>query len=80
MSKIFISFVEECICNPKYHDYVAGRIEVYRKGPYADEEIRFFTKDREKFYAFREEYDMSKVTEEKLEAIKRVVQLYFMEV
>jgi hypothetical protein len=77
---IYISFIEEGIMHPDYWGYVAGRIEVHRpedKG-YHSEEIRFFTDEREKFEAFRDEYDMKEVSEDELKAIEKVVQLYFM--
>jgi len=78
--KIFISFIEECIMNPDYYGYVGGRIEVYRKGPYADEEIRFFTDKVEKFNAFRDAWDMKDVNEEELQTIRKIAQSYFMRV
>jgi len=71
----FISFIEECIMNPKYLRYIGGRIEVYRNDyDYASEEIRWFTKELKKFRAFRDEWDMKDVTEEQLKKVKKIAQ------
>lgn len=70
---VFLSFIEEGIMNPKYAGYVGGRLEVYRKGPYADEEIRFFTKERETFESFREHWDFEHITENRLKAIRELM-------
>lgn len=66
----FLSFVEEAIQNTDFEGYVAGRLEIYSSGPYADEEVRFFTDDLEKFDEFRALWDFSNVTETELNLIK----------
>ena len=77
---IFISFIEECIMNPDYYDYIGGRIEVGLPGEYfASEEIRFFTKSVEEFYKFREKWDMKEINKGELEEIRRVVKDKFYE-
>ena len=53
-----ISIVGEMILNSgfwkgrEHEQWDAGRIEVYKDGPYAEEEIRFFT-NKEEWFAFR---------------------------
>ena len=71
----FLSFVEEAVMNPKYKDYVAGRIEVFKDPiPYDIEEIRFFTKNLDEYYEFREKWDLSlEVSEAELNEIKKIV-------
>ncbi len=72
--KYFISFIEECIQNPLYVDYIGGRIEVFEQdAPYPCKEIRFFTKDVGKFKAFRYYWDMKNVTDKKLREIEKRV-------
>jgi len=74
MVKYFISFVEECIQNPLYENYIGGRIEVYESdSEYASNEIRFFTNDITKFNKFRDKWDMKNVTKKQLEEIKKDV-------
>jgi hypothetical protein len=58
----YISIVGEMILNPdfwkgrEHEQWDAGRIEVYKDGPYAEKEIRFFT-NKEEWFAFRESSD-----------------------
>jgi len=79
--KIFISFIEEAVMHPDYQGFIGGRIEVHHPGDsYHSEEIRFFTDEIEKFKDFRDEYDMKEVTPDLLEAIRKIVQLYFIRV
>jgi hypothetical protein len=73
---ILISFVEEAVMNPKYEGFIAGRIEVYRKRPYADEEIRFFTKNQ-RFARFRRKWDMKKVYEWQVREIRGITKVFF---
>ncbi len=78
---IFISFVEEAIMNPDYCGYIGGRIEVYRpededKG-YHSEEIRFLTNESERFNAFRDKWDMRKITQYDLNICRERVRLDF---
>ena len=69
----FISFIEEGIFNPKYLEYVGGRIEVFIDSEqYNIEEIRFFTKDKG-WYEFREKWDFKDITKEELEEIRKIV-------
>lgn len=69
--KYFLSFVEECIMNPLYQDYIGGRIEVYEKGePFATKEIRFFTRSVNKFRDLRNEWDMKHVTVDGLKILE----------
>lgn len=77
---IYISFVEECIMNPKYLEYAAGRIEVYNESDeYACDEIRFFTKRRKEFMEFREKWDMRYISPEQLVEIEKTVKEQFYE-
>lgn len=80
MSKrVFLSFIEEGIMNPKYHGYVGGRIEVSHPGDtYPSEEIRFFTKDLD-FYKFRDEWDMKNISTGDLVKLRRIVKKKYME-
>jgi len=76
--EIFISFIEEGIMNPQYHGYVGGRIEVSKPDDYfATEEIRFFTKNTEEYYKFRERWDMKEITKGELEEIRQTVEEKF---
>ena len=66
--------------NPNYYSCVGGRIEVSKPDDYfALEEIRFFTKNREEFYKFREKWDMKEVTKGELEEIRQIVKEKFVE-
>ena len=78
VNKYFISFVEECVMNPLYEDYIVGRIEVYKPdGQFSDHEIRFFTKDVKKFRAFRRYWDMKNIIEKQLKHIEGRVEKDF---
>ena len=79
MSLKMVSFVEEFIFDPAYADYVAGRIEVYGDGPYAEREIRFFTKRTDEFYEFRDKWDLKDLTEKQLKRFEREVQERYQE-
>ncbi len=76
---IFISFIEEAVLNSNYYGYIGGRIEVQRSNDQLpSEEIRFFTKNTEEFYEFRDRWDMKEVTEEQLDYIRdRVAFMFF---
>jgi hypothetical protein len=64
--------------NPNYEGYVGGRIEVSKPDDhFASEEIRFFTKNTEEFYKFREKWDMKEVTKGELEKIRQLVEEKF---
>ncbi|MCX6825748.1 MAG: hypothetical protein NTV06_00570 [candidate division Zixibacteria bacterium] len=71
----FLSFVEECVMDPAYFDYVGGRIEVYEIGSeeYAIEEIRFFTKKLKAFGNLRDKYDFEEVTAGELERLRKTI-------
>lgn len=70
----FLSFIEEGVLNPAYSGYIGGRVEVTRPGDmYPSEEIRFFTKDVDGFYAFRERYDFKDVSDRALSRIRRAI-------
>lgn len=78
LNSIFISFVEECIMNPDYQEYRGGRIEVSKPNDhYPSEEIRFFTKNVEDFYEFREKWDMKEVSKKELNSIRTIVKEKF---
>lgn len=69
----FLSFVEECVMDTVYFDYVGGRVEVYenRGGPYAIEEIRFMTKKLNIYHKLRGRYDFKDVTLRQLNRLKK---------
>lgn len=77
--KYFLSFVEEAVMNPRYEGYVGGRMEIYdaKNGPYALREVRFFTRDRDAFCAFRNKWDFKIVTERRLAQIEADIKLHF---
>lgn len=69
----FLSFIEEFVMNPKYNDYIAGRIEVYDKtsdNVYAVEEIRWFTKKQKEFIKFRENWDFKDINQKSLDWLR----------
>lgn len=71
----FLSFVEECVMDPAYFDYIGGRIEVYEIGSekYALEEIRFFTKKQKQYHRLRDRYDFEDVTARGLERLRKKI-------
>ena len=78
MNRYYISFIEECIQNPKYLNYRGGRIEVYEYNkPFASREIRFFTDRIPKFLAFRDRWDMRDITSSQLKYVKKRVKREF---
>ena len=63
-------------------DFIMGRIEVYdkkSKNPYADTEIRFFSRDKEGFYEFRKKWDFKDIDERELTRLKKIAKLQFNE-
>ena len=63
-------------------DFMMGRIEVYdkkSKNPFADREIRFFCKNKEEFYEFREKWDFKDIDEKELTKLKKIAKLQFNE-
>lgn len=76
--KYFISFIEECVMNPLYRDYMGGRIEVHEQdAQFSTREIRFFTKDMKKFRAYREYWDMREISERQLQRLEDKVEKEF---
>jgi hypothetical protein len=72
--KYSISFTEESVMNPKYHDYIGGRMEVYVENePFNVEEVRFFTKDIKGFNKFREKWECKDVSQEELDKLKDII-------
>jgi len=73
----FLSFVEECVMDPAYFEYVGGRIEVYETGhdadQYAIEEIRFFTNKQKEFYKLRGKWDFEEFTAKELERLRKKI-------
>lgn len=81
MKKYFLNFTEEGIFDPDYFDCAAGRIAVWTDGPYADEEIRFFTKRNKKWNDFRKKWDFKEVTETELvEIIQKVTDEFYISI
>lgn len=76
--RYFLSFVEEAVMNPKYVDYIGGRVEVYRPDEqYAFREIRFFTKQIKGYDRFRKRWDMQTVFGWQLKRIERKIRRKF---
>lgn len=78
--RYFISFIEECIQNPEFYDYVGGRIEITDELSdrfYATNEIRFFTNKIDEFYDFRERWDFKTVSKKKLVYIEKITEEKF---
>ena len=85
--RYFISFVEEFwqagadFCGAgkvrkDINNFVMGRVEVYDKknrAPWANEEIRFFSRDKEGFSKFREEWDFKDVDKSELEEFRKII-------
>ncbi len=81
MKTYFISFVEEfwTDIDPKYKDYVVGRVEVYDdEHDYDIDEIRFLT-NKKSWYKFRDRWDFKDVTEEELESIRKTIESKYLE-
>ena len=69
--KYFLSFTEEMVLNEAYAGYVGGRVEIHeQEGEYAIDELRFFTKDVDKFYEFRDKWDFKQVNEKQFSKFK----------
>lgn len=78
----FLSFTEEFVMNPHYAGYIGGRVEVYNNedtggNGYAIDEIRFFTKNVDAFYEFRDLYDFADVDEDGLASIRAQIAAMF---
>ena len=73
-----ISIVGEMILNRNFlekhgHNWAAGRIEVYSDGPYADEEIRYFTNKKE-FIVWRDKNDFRNYTKTGIEKLRDFIE------
>ena len=78
VNKYFISFIEECVMNALYQDYIGGRIEVHKHDEiFSNHEIRFFTKRIKTFGVFRDRWDLKDITGKQLKYIERKVKLEF---
>ena len=71
-----INFIEEFWgqIKPEYKNHAFGRVEIYDNegdNPYAIEEIRFFTSNRDGFYEFREKWDFEDISEKQLDALRQ---------
>jgi len=74
--RYFLSFVEEAVMNPQFAGYIGGRVEIIPDDSatgYSSEEIRFFTKDTDGFYALREKWDFIEVNEKSLDELRRTI-------
>jgi hypothetical protein len=71
----FLSFIEEAILNPKWAEFVAGRIKVYEMGSekYAIEEIRFLTKKQKEYRRLRGKWDFGEATAKELERLRKKI-------
>jgi hypothetical protein len=83
MKTYFISFVEEfwTDIDPKYKDYVFGRVEIYDGSDgshFAIDEIRFLT-NKKSWYKFRDKWDFKDVTEKELESIRKIIESKYLE-
>ena len=77
---MYLSFVREAVMNPDYKGYIGGRVEVWtEESHYAEEEIRFFTSNKNEFFDFREKWDMEEVDEETYQDIKKKIKGEFHE-
>ena len=70
----FISFIDYAIMNPDYDGWTCGRMEIDDdKGPYAINEIPYYTSKSGEFFHFREKYDFKYYTQKELDRL--VVQI-----
>ena len=76
----FLSFVEETVLNENYRDYIGGRLELWTHWAiYNIDEFRFFTKDIEAFYKFRDKWDFKCVNWFTLQKVKKYLKQHFYE-
>ena len=78
MKHYFLNFIEEGIQNPDFAGCVGGRVEVSREGvlwPFM--ELRFLTRQTEKFEEFRAEWDFKNVTREELDRVAASLEMVF---
>ena len=67
--------------DPKYKDYVFGRVEIYDGSDgshFAIDEIRFLT-NKKSWYKFRAKWDFKDVTEKELESIRNIIERKYLE-
>ena len=79
MKTYFLSFVEEFWpdIDPKYKDYVVGRVEVYDdEHDYDIDEIRFFT-NKKSWNSFRDKWDFKEVTKKELDNLRDIIKERF---
>lgn len=72
----YLSFVEEAVMNPKYEDWIGGRVEIWDDETvrsYAEREIRFITPKREDFRQFRNVWDFQHVNDQILKHLERKI-------
>ena len=78
----WISIVGEMILNPKFWEgregehWMAGRVEVYKDGPYAEYEIRYFT-DKKEWADFVNKYDFSSYSKRGLKKLEQWIKENF---
>lgn len=78
----YISIVGEMILNPKFWEQVedpnwrAGRVEVYKDGPYAEFEIRFCTNKKE-WFDFEYKKDFSSYSKKGIEKLEKWIKENF---
>jgi len=75
--KYFLSFIEEFWPKQMDNTYI-GRVEVYAdeaNTPYAIEEIRFAFADYNKYSTVRKKWDFIRVTKEKLEELRKLLDI-----
>lgn len=74
--KYFISFTEECIMNPKYFGYTAGRAEIWeQESEYDVDEYRYLTK-KQSFYKFRDFFEFKNVNIIGLFIFRQLIKYY----
>ena len=78
----YISCVGEMILNPKFwegrleENWMAGRIEVFKDGPYAEYEIRYFT-DKKEWADFVNNKDFSNYSKRGLKRLEKWIKNNF---
>lgn len=73
----YLNAVQEMIFNPKYQDYVAGRIEVwYIDNCYNIDEQRFFTKRGREFYQKISQTQYKMLTKKRVDKVLKSLEEY----
>ena len=78
-NRYFLSFTEECVLNPKYADYIGGRLEVTGEKEMYGKEYRFLTKKQEEFFKFRDSWDMKRVSAATLRRVLHKMKTEFLD-